>query len=485
MGNVRTFLKGHETLAKLLAGAGSALGWDYVQHDNWTDWDKFRVGNFLLNGAIGFIAGDTGLQRRKGSVSEALRVAMLAPTKDFIINAQGTPGKLNAALDNFSQQTAAIKEEMKNTAKDSRSSRNIALGLGLGALGLGGLAVYKYLAQKKERPSATVKYRLKGKTDDPWSEAVLDMPIRTPRLSPKAKEGLESGIRRQVSKNIKYMTLKRDPNTGKMIPYEEWQRLYGEDMDASTKNPNEAYTSRLDAKYDNPTNSHDNNTNSYDNYADLPGAYKTASARAWTEGVGALAHLAAGVAGGAYLGDKYIKSDKVPGALIGAAVGATPTVFGQLLGLLAGTRTISQQLKHDNSGSGAEFILPGYAAFQSARRNHAVNTPTASIEEEGRVNYEDEDYEDDDFDKESAMAPQPLPPSPQPPLPPAPQPPPPAGEQNIAPVRNPSVPEAAGEAAKKLPDSPGVAQAMGAIDYLRKRYGIAPTPQEQAKRNQA
>ena len=65
---------------------------------------------------------------------------------------------------------------------------------------------------------------------DPWSEAIVDMPIKTPRLPQATREMMDAGLRRRLSKNVKYLSQKRDPNTGEMSSYEDWENMGGDDM---------------------------------------------------------------------------------------------------------------------------------------------------------------------------------------------------------------------------------------------------------------
>lgn len=463
-----------KTLAKYLASSvGTAAAWDALEqapkeHKQATDWipfvkavregDKGQIISDILSGTSGLLAGHAWNKKLPRGAGNAALEAASRRTKDIInyttlyplakgvgfnaLDYFGSGANANRANKELVEKQIEAFGAPSTTESPAGDKLNWILGgLGVGALGLGGLAVAKYLSNKKEKPVSTVKYRLQGKKGDPWSEAIVDMPIRTPRLSPKTKEGLEAGIRRQVNKNVKYLGLKRDPMTGKMLTYDEWDDMYGEGMDSSAHVPNEGYTAELDAKYE-----------------------KTASTREWAEGAGSMLQWLLGSAAGAYLGDKFIGDNgPLPGKFLGAAVGGiAPGVIGRAFGSIAGKYDTKEQMEHDADHSIAEFVVPGYAEYHSARRNPLVNLPAPAIE--------DETDEYDDFDKEAAQAPQP--PAPQQSTP---------GSLQKAPVKNPSTPIADGDAAKQIPTNPGATAAMNAINSIRSVFGIQPAAQEQQK----
>lgn len=432
------------------AGAASFYDWGYNTLKPDTDPTKIKDFTFGLTTAKDLFSGNMTPERKfqtvgniafgalgpLGGLKGTLAALGTIPAKDILLKSNELPTQVSDTI-----STAGNKiTEIADAANANQTKLNYILGgLGAGALGIGGLAVAKYLADKKERPAASVKYRLQGRQGDPWSEALVEMPIRNPRLSPKTKEGLEAGIRRQVNKNVKYLSMKRDPNTGRMLTYEDWNRLYGDDMDSSTKNPDEHYTAALDNKYE-----------------------KAASTREWAEGAGTVTTALGGALAGAYLGSQFGDVAGIPGARVGAALGLMPGVVGKLFGALAGRYTPEQQKEHDIEHAGSEFLIPGYAEYQNARRNPLVNVPTTSIEEEGR-GY---DEEDDDFGKEASQMPgQPAGNTP----PPAPKTP---GDQKTAPANNAAQPVGIGDAAKQMPDNPGVNAAKGALANIAGRYGV-------------
>lgn len=372
----------------------------------------------------------------------------------------------------------------------------VAGAIGAGALGLGGAALYRYLTSRDRGQGAKIQYRMEGKKGDPWSEALVDVPIRTPRLSPKIKDTLESGLKRQVSKNIKYMSTKRDPNTGKRISYEDWQRLYGEEEEPSAeKTPDNEYTDKLNKKYEKAasvldvedktkvekgalSNKYKENNGSW---SEAGTTTKVAANREWAEGGGAIlnALLSGGV--GAMVGREIAQKNgknSLYGMLLGGAAGLAPSVIGSMLGHAVGDRTPAAQLKHDDKGAGPEFLVPGYAMYNSARRNpRAIQMLTPALQEAYKGEDEDEDdWEDDDFDKEAA-APQTAPPSNQPQAQPGPQPqtPLPGGGAPVTPsTTGPS--QGPGDAANARPADPSANKALSAINSIGGMLGVQVNP---------
>ena len=109
-------------LITALGALGLPVGMDVLQHDDFSlaSFDKKRVGNALLNAAIGAGAGHLGA---KGKVLEGVSMASLAPAKDLLLNLQDTPNKVNDAM-------AAVSDS-------AATSNKLMAGLGIGALGLG------------------------------------------------------------------------------------------------------------------------------------------------------------------------------------------------------------------------------------------------------------------------------------------------------------------------------------------------------------
>lgn len=237
--------------ATLMTGGavGNAELWDKVTHNDRDDFlmehivkeiadgknplDSDRGMQGVVNMGVGSLAG--GLAS-KGKAVEATETAMLSPIKDLVL-------KTIPAVDNVTGAADAVKD----TSKSFKKMPLLLGGLGLGALGLGGLGLAKYLSGKKDKDKARIKYTLQGKEGDPSTQAEIDMPVDSPEFSENMLKGLNLGVKRQVGKSIKYNSLKKDPETGKMIPYEKWVEKYGSEKKASAEAPEEK---RLDTHPD-------------------------------------------------------------------------------------------------------------------------------------------------------------------------------------------------------------------------------------------
>lgn len=370
-----------KVIAPILSGIGLPVGMDYLQHDNWTDWDKWRIGNFLMNAAIGAGAGHLG---SSGKIVEGMTAATLAPAKDLLINLQGTPGKLNTALEN----TGAALENTSAALENANVGNKIALGLGAGALGLGALGIAKYLMSKDPKTDmGTMKIKLPGKKNEPGTEAEVTLPVDLPEMSPSMIEGLNKGVRLQARKNIKANSFKRDLITGKLIPAEEWDKLYRNE-DGTVKEMDKA------------------------------------ASRAWAEGAGSvitgLGSSLVGSAIGANIGST--PTTQILGSVAGAALGAAaPSILGRILAKATDQRTKEEQEAHDRGSAFEEYIIPGYASYNAKKREQGVKDDqraldlnrlsfanTLSSDANFRDPYDDDyDYDEDEMDKYAGMAPPP------------------------------------------------------------------------------
>lgn len=202
--------------------------WDTV-HDVVTgNADRMRVLNLILNGALGAGASQAF---RTGKLLEGAGLVGAIPAKDLLISLQATPSKVNDAFDTITDSSKSLSD-VTDTVKDladgvtSNSSKfNTLLGiLGAGALLTGGIATAKYLSKKDPKTEmGKIKLKLPGSKKDPDSTAEVELPIDMPDMSPNLIEGLNRGVRLQARKNVRANSFKRDPMTGKLIPYEEWK----------------------------------------------------------------------------------------------------------------------------------------------------------------------------------------------------------------------------------------------------------------------
>ena len=396
---------------KLIASAGGGLAiptaYDWIQNTSKKDddptkqqdfipiWSTLREaatnehgrqGAILLNSLLGTAGGVA-----KGAEGAALATGGMV-AKDLMLHGDnfiertqketvpaiiGELERSNNAQEALAKATMEATEKANQLAADAAASDKMFkyIGTGLGALGLGlsGAALYKYLTKKDKKDKTSIKYRIQGKKGDPWSEAIVDMPIKTPKLPQSTREMMDAGLRRRLSKNVKYLSQKRDPNTGEMISYEDWENMGGDDMimnkDAS------ALDSGLLIARD----------------AILPG----------------LAGFGLAKSQGASAGKS---------ALIGALTGLTPNILGGIVGKLKGKRTNNEQVEHAlNDSTILRSLIPGYGAYEAMRRpedrrvDEALDSAWVEKLDQDRdamasePDEEEDDYEDDDdFDKEAS-----------------------------------------------------------------------------------
>lgn len=365
-----------KTISAIAGALGLPVGMDVLQHDDFSleSFDKKRIGNAILNAMIGGGAGYMGGSGKAKDIVTGASLATLAPAKDLILNLQDTPDKINEAAEGFSR------------------NQKLMAGLGIGALGLGTLGIIKYLASKNPKTDmGTIKLKLPGRKDEPGTDAEVSLPIDLPEMSPTLLEGLNRGVRSQARKNVKANSMKRDPETGKNIPLEEWEEKYGENA-------------------------------MINNY---PLFGKAASTREWSEGAGQVLTGLLGASVGSHIGARLSTPENaLLGSLGGALAGGLgPMMLGRLLANIGSDRTDTEQYKHDRKNALAEYIIPGYAAYQNERRVNQVEDPE---KDKLALSYANTLASDAMFDKYAGMMPPPPPPAPMPPPPPPAQMPPPA-----------------------------------------------------------
>ena len=111
------------------------------------------------------------------------------------------------------------------------SNKNLILGaLGVGALGLGGYALYRYLKNKEEEKDTPpkVKVRIKGNTNDPYDDATVEVPLHNLKITQNLEQGVNRSMKRVIRDNNKFSGKKKDPITGQLISYQEYVDKYGE-----------------------------------------------------------------------------------------------------------------------------------------------------------------------------------------------------------------------------------------------------------------
>ena len=327
--------------------------------------------NSLIGGASGGAFGATGAI---GSIPGIVAKDTMLSGKRFMDRVQEDtlPTLVNeVAKSNVLQAETA--EKANQLAADAAASDKMFkyIGTGLGALGLGlsGAALYKYLTKKDKKDKTSIKYRIQGKKGDPWSEAIVDMPIRTPKLPQATREMMDAGLRRRLSKNVKYLSQKRDPNTGEMISYDDWESMGGDNM-IMNKNASALDSGLLIARD-----------------AIFPG----------------LAGFSVAKANGVSTGKS---------ALIGALAGLATNALGGIAGKLKGKRTTREQVEHAlNDSTILRAMIPGYGAYEAMRRpedrvvDEALDSAWVEKLDKDREEMdsdEEEEEEDDDFDKEAS-----------------------------------------------------------------------------------
>jgi hypothetical protein len=380
-------------LITALGALGLPVGMDVLQHDDFSlaSFDKKRVGNALLNAAIGAGAGHLGA---KGKVLEGVSMASLAPAKDLLLNLQDTPNKVNDAM-------AAVSDS-------AATSNKLMAGLGIGALGLGTIGLIKYLTKKDPKTDmGSIKLKLPGKKGEPNTDAEVVLPIDMPQMSPSLLDGLNKGVRVQARKNVRANSMKRDPETGKLIPIDEWEEKYKGTIYDPTMNK--------------------------------------AASREWAEGAGQMLTGLVGASVGANLGAKLSSPENAMwGGLGGALVGGVgPALLGRIIANIIGDRKDTDQFKHDQKTPIAEYFVPGYAAYQNERRNNQIED---EAKYKNRLSFantlsSDAAFDADDLEDMSKYAMQMLPPGP-PPMPAMMPPPPPPRPKNTQRPAGDTVPPA-------------------------------------------
>lgn len=340
---------------------------------------KDRAFNLGVNTALGLASGGTtslGIKKMKAAkelgemaagvtmMGGGIGTAAFAPGKDLLFNSQELPGVVKDTAKKFNEVADAVAESAKSSREASKAAADATLqnakinkyialgagGLGLAALGLGGYALYKYLNKPKE--GARIKLNLPGKKGDPTTAATVDLPINMPEFSPALTEGLDRAVRLRTRKNIRANSLKRDPETGKLIPYDEWQEKYGDSNTAASS----AFPSAIPPGFQTALN-------------------KAASTRAKHERFGDLVASAvpatAGILAGSAIAEKFNVDPKYGRAVGGVVGGLIPTLLGRALATISGARTPEEQAEHDAGTPLLEYLIPGYAAFQDEKRSRS------------------------------------------------------------------------------------------------------------------
>lgn len=402
-----------QALSALAGGAGTSLGMDIMMHPDQKfmggDWDKSRIANFTLNALLG-AGGAAAIS--KGKLHDGGALIGLAPAKDLMLSLQNTVSKGNKVLD-------ATTAQLNNPSKDNLN--NTLKWVGGGALGLGGLALLAKLL-KSDKPSAssiptkgTLKYKILGRKDDPNDDIEVELPVDTDKFTPDMHMQMDSYIKRQAKKAIRNNARKRDPETGKLIPYELYMKKYGPIKSASF----------IDGLTDKPVPSYEKHEEETPSTVqefyrlragagfNEHGATVKSASRAFHEGAGTVLTGLTGASLGALAGQAMTKDNPLLGLLAGGAIGGlAPILTGKALAAAQEKdRTEEDQKEHDDKNAGLEYLIPGYGAYNHSRRksvkvtgNSFASTGMNPIQESYGTTIDDAIIADDedDFDKEAS-----------------------------------------------------------------------------------
>lgn len=263
-------------------------------------------------------------------------------------------------------------DKANSTVVSNSRNFNILLGLlGAGALATGAVATAKYLTRKDPKSEmGKIKLKLPGSRKDPNTAAEVELPIDMPGMSPTLIEGLNRGVRLQARKNVRANSFKRDPQTGKLVPYEEWKAQQAQ-------------------KEQQP-----------DNVIEFPKVASTSPglanllAKSLGAGVGGTIGALGGGAGTAHLA-KHLGAGDTATALTGILGMGAGGLSGVLIGSSAANAVVPPAVTEGNPKAEAQA---SYANTGSSPAGYTADP--------------DEDFSDDDLDKYASAPPQQGPPRP-------------------------------------------------------------------------
>lgn len=367
----------------------TGAGMDYMMHDDYSHWDKRRVGNFVLNSVLGAASGGAAAKGDIKGMSVGLGSAV---GKDLALSALPLMEKLDKTVD---ATNTVLKNQPTDAAIDNANDASLNKTLkyvGAGALGLGtaGLLAKLITSRKQKKEVGRIRYKIPGKNGDPNSAAIVEVPLIEGNLSPAMLESIETNIKRQAVRNIKANMRKRDPETGKLIPIEEYEAKYGmlkgagvltrNSADGAAYGPSATYSETDDFTLE------DFFRLKAGGAFNAEGSTVKNASRAYHEGVGSVLTSLLGAAAGGYIGNKYIKTtDPKVGRLAGVAVGAlTPFLLGRgIASMQEEARSAESQERHDDGLPALEYLLPGYADYNYARRRSAEKAKAKAMQAVG------------------------------------------------------------------------------------------------------
>lgn len=227
-----------KAVGKLLGGGGSATAMDRVINGDWIwnadDIDAGRAMNFAINTGLGF--GSTHYMA-KGKPLESVALFTSMPAKDLMLTSLPAARKLPEAIDTYvnasqkgNQGNNGVGTDTKpgvtvNTGNDWATATAIGIGA-LGLAGLGGWGLYEWLKARQEDKARDSRMKMRIKTPN-GDDAVVDVPLVNPNMSPQLEEDFNRGVTRGVRQIARHNSFKRDPQTGKLMKYQDWYNQYG------------------------------------------------------------------------------------------------------------------------------------------------------------------------------------------------------------------------------------------------------------------
>lgn len=216
-------------------GAGASHGLFNKEHTS----DESKIVNWL-------IGAGSALAFRKNPAGALAGFATI-PLKDMAVDAHSTgliKNLSNAAKvigdspEILPNAVEAIQSSVQNQVQNTNHVNEEAnylqklltyggLGLGVSALGIGGYALYDYLRSKRNK-QPVVRVNLEGDKDDPYDNAVVELPLNDVNVSEKLTRGVNRSLKDIIRENNKFSTRKKDPYTGELIPYKDYVDKYGE-----------------------------------------------------------------------------------------------------------------------------------------------------------------------------------------------------------------------------------------------------------------
>lgn len=168
------------------------------------------------------------LSAEKDFADEQLKLLKAQETRDEAKREAERKAEPGTEAYRAKKQEELLNTQITNANKQMKLDKwKTILALGGGALALGGAgyALYKWLGDREEERASRTRMKMRIDTPD-GKDAIVDVPIVNPDLSGKLAEEFNKGVTRTVRRTARHNSIKRDPETGKMIPYPEWHKKY-------------------------------------------------------------------------------------------------------------------------------------------------------------------------------------------------------------------------------------------------------------------